>query len=297
MAQHFGNVAVIGKPNVGKSTIVNAIIGQKVSIVSNKPQTTRRRVMGIVTHDDYQVCLTDTPGIHEAHTVLGREMLDAARAALSDVCGVMYVADVSHHPGAGDKRIADLLIATAPELPVILALNKMDLLKADRVIPHVESYCAMFRTEKYMLTVANRERNLDKLQELILQLIPECEFQYELDDFTDQPAKFMAAEIVREQILEATRQELPYATAVLVEEWEQDGDLTRIRATVFVEKSSQRAILLGKGGSFIKAIGTAARERIEELIGNRVFLELHVKVEEQWRMNSNILAELDYSAH
>ena len=261
MSQHFGNIAVIGKPNVGKSTIVNAMVGQKVSIVSNKPQTTRRKVMGIMTRENFQVCLMDTPGIHEAHTVLGREMLD-----------------------------------TAPELPVLLALNKMDLLKADRVIPHVESYCEMFGTEKYMLTVANRERNLDKLEELILSMIPEGEFQYEADDFTDQPAKFMAAEIVREKILDATRQELPYATAVLVDEWEQDGDLTRIRATVLVEKSSQRAILLGKGGSFIKELGTAARIQIEELIGNRVFLELYVKVEEQWRMNTNILADLDYSA-
>ena len=295
MSQHFGNIAVIGKPNVGKSTIVNAMVGQKVSIVSNKPQTTRRKVMGIMTRENFQVCLMDTPGIHEAHTVLGREMLDAARAALSDVSAVLYVADVSHHPGGGDKRIADLLKSTAPELPVLLALNKMDLLKADRVIPHVESYCEMFGTEKYMLTVANRERNLDKLEELILSMIPEGEFQYEADDFTDQPAKFMAAEIVREKILDATRQELPYATAVLVDEWEQDGDLTRIRATVLVEKSSQRAILLGKGGSFIKELGTAARIQIEELIGNRVFLELYVKVEEQWRMNTNILADLDYS--
>lgn len=296
MSQHFGNIAVIGKPNVGKSTIVNALVGQKVSIVSNKPQTTRRKVMGIATRGDYQICLTDTPGIHEAHTVLGREMLDAARAALSDVDGILYVADVSHFPGAGDKRIAELLKSTAPNLKVILGLNKMDLLKPDRVIPHVEAYCELFGTETYMLTVANRERNLDKLEELIHTLIPEGEFQYEEDDFTDQPAKFMAAEIVREQILAATRQELPYATAVMVDEWEQDGDLTRIRATIFVEKSSQRAILLGKGGSFIRDIGTAARSQIEALIDSRVFLELYVKVEEQWRMNSNILADLDYSA-
>lgn len=296
MAQHFGNIAVIGKPNVGKSTIVNALVGQKVSIVSNKPQTTRRSVMGIVNREGYQVCLLDTPGIHEAHTVLGREMLDSARAALSDVAGVLYVADVSHHPGAGDKRIADLLKTTAPELPIILELNKMDLLQADRVIPHVEAYCALFGTERYMLTIANRGQNLDKLEAMILELVPEGDFQFEEDDFTDQPARFMAAEIVREKILEATRQELPYATAVMVDDWEQEGDLTRIRATVFVEKSTQRAILLGKGGSFIKTIGTAARLQIEALIGTRVFLELHVKVEEQWRMNPNILADLEYRA-
>jgi GTPase len=294
MPFHFGHVAVIGKPNVGKSTLVNFMVGQHVSIVSNKPQTTRRRVMGIVNGDNFQMCLLDTPGIHEAHTVLGREMLDAARASLEGVDAVLYVTDVSHHPGNGDQRIAELLKTIAGKVPVVLALNKMDLLKADRVIPHVEAYCGLFGTEDYMLTVANQGTHVEKLQEMIVSKIPEGEAQYDPDEFTDQPARFMVAEIIREKILEATRQEIPYATAVQVESWEQEEGLLRIEAQILVEKSSQRAILLGKGGSFIKQIGMESRKSVEQLLEQHVFLQLHVKVQEDWRMNVGTLMELEY---
>jgi GTP-binding protein Era len=291
---HFGQVAVVGKPNVGKSTLVNVMVGQKVSIVSDKPQTTRRSVMGIANGQNFQMCLVDTPGIHEAHNRLGREMLDSARAALGDVDVILYVADVSHHPGAGDQRVAKLLRQVAPDTPLVLALNKMDLLKADRVMPHVEAYCALFGVEAYMLTTATREINVEKLARLLIDLLPEGAARYPADEFTDQSARFMTAEIVRERILAATREEIPYATAVQITDWEEEEALVRIHSEILVEKASQRAILLGKGGHTIKEIGSAARKEIEALLGSQVFLELHVKVEEGWRMNPTILHELEY---
>ena len=287
-----GTVALIGKPNVGKSTLLNTIVGQKVSIVSNKPQTTRRRVLGIATTDHYQIAFTDTPGIHEPHTQLARGMVDQARAALSDVDLVLYVADGSHHPGETDRQIAQLLKGTET---VILCLNKMDLLKVDDVQRNVSAYQALLGTEEFMLTTATRGHNVDKLVELILTHLPERGPIYDGEEFTDQSSRYMAAEFVREKILTASRQEIPHATAVMVEEWDEQPLLIRIEATILVEKSSQRAILIGKQGQFLKDIGTKARVEIEELLGSKVYLQLHVKVSEDWRMNPRVLHELEYS--
>jgi GTP-binding protein Era len=307
MAFRFGNVALIGKPNVGKSTLLNQIVGQKVSIVSNKPQTTRRRVVGITTADDYQIAFIDTPGIHEPHTKLGRSMVEQARKALHDVDVIVYVADASHHPNDGDREIARLLTgievnslenpANLVPIPVVLCLNKMDLLKADAVQRNVDAYTGLFKTEDYMLTTATRRFNVDKLLDLVVSKLPEGEPQYDPDDYTDQSSRFIAAEFVREKILIATKQEVPHAVAVMVDSWEEEEatDLVRIQASIFVEKASQRAILIGKQGQFIKKIGTEARSEIEQLLGKRVFLELQVRVREDWRMNPRMLQELDYA--
>lgn len=307
MANRFGNVALIGKPNVGKSTLLNRIVGQKVSIVSNKPQTTRKRVVGITTGDDYQIAFIDTPGIHEPHTKLGRSMVEQARKSLHDVDVIVYVADSSHHANDGDKEIAKLLTGLEvhdlndPEsmvpIPVILCLNKMDLLKADSVQRNVEAYTSLFKTEDYMLTTALRGNNVDKLVEMIVAKLPEGEAQYDPDDYTDQSSRFIAAEFVREKILIATKQEVPHAVAVLVDSWEEEDEegLVRISASIFVEKTSQRAILIGKQGQFVKKIGTEARQEIEELLGRKIFLELHVRVREDWRMNPRMLQELEYA--
>ena len=307
MAHRFGNVALIGKPNVGKSTLLNRIVGQKVSIVSNKPQTTRRKVVGITTACDYQIAFIDTPGIHEPYTKLGRSMVEQARKALHDVDAIVYVADSSRHPNDGDKEIAKLLTGLEVHdlqdseklvpIPIILCLNKMDLLKADAVQRNVDAYTELFKTEDYMLTTATRGFNVDKLLELIVSKLPEGEAQYDPDDYTDQSSRFIAAEFVREKILIATRQEVPHAVAVMVDSWEEEeeSDLVRISASIFVEKASQRAILIGKQGQFLKKIGTEARTEIEELIGRRVFLELQVRVREDWRMNPRMLQELDYA--
>lgn len=287
-----GVVALIGKPNVGKSTLLNRIVGQKVSIVSNKPQTTRRRVLGIAHGEDYQIAFIDTPGIHEPHTRLGRAMVDAARASLKDVDVVVVVVDASGRPGDMDKRIAELLKGL--KTPLLICLNKMDLLKADQVAATVEAYCGLFGTENYMLTTATAGHNVSKLAEQIVERLPEGPPHYPDDEFTDQSSRFMAAELIREKVLRDSRQEVPHATAVVVDTWDEAGDLIKIGATIYVEKPSQRGILIGKQGQFLKRVGMDARLEIETLIGRRVHLDLHVKVREDWRMNPRVLHELEY---
>jgi GTP-binding protein Era len=292
-----GYVALVGKPNVGKSTLLNYVVGQKVSIVSNKPQTTRRRVVGIKTTDDYQIAFIDTPGIHEPHNRLGRAMVEQARTALSQVDLIVFVCDGSHHPGEMDREIAKQIKHGQPdqEVPVVLCLNKMDLLKAEDVQRNVDAYCGLFGTEEYMLTTATNGLNVDKLLEMVVSHLPERAPMYDEDEYTDQSSRFLSAELVREKILQATRQEIPHSVAVMVDDWTDEDNFTRISATIIVEKSSQRGILIGKQGSFLKNIGTLARTDIESILGHKVFLELHVKVSEGWRQNPRTLHELEYS--
>ncbi|MFZ4507960.1 MAG: GTPase Era [Fimbriimonas sp.] len=314
-----GIVAVLGKPNVGKSTLINAIVGQKVSIVSNKPQTTRRRVIGIANgtshvpdpaqpkpteigepiptvEANFQIVFLDTPGIHEPHTQLGKAMVDHARAALTDIDLLLFVGDGSHHPGEQDQRIASLIAAHRKERPTttLLCLNKMDLLKASDVERNIEAFQTLIPCDDYMLTTATTGINIDKLVAQIVERLPVGEVMYDEDEFTDQSSRFLAGELVREQILRATREEIPHSTAVMVDTWEQEPHILRIGATILVERSSQRGIIIGKGGQFLKTIGTKAREEIEKLLGTKVHLDLHVKVSEDWRQNPRILHELDY---
>lgn len=290
----FGIVAMVGRPNAGKSTILNAIVGQRVSIVSSKPQTTRRPATGIANGPGYQIAFVDTPGIHEPHTKLGRAMVESARKALTDVDLVLVVVDSSKSPDEEDRRLAKALDAASPKTPRLLCLNKMDQLKAEHVVQRTEEYSKLYKTDVSMLTTATRNLNLDKLVELVVERLPEGVAQYPEDEFTDQPSRFMVSEIIREKVLAATRQEVPHATAVSIESWEEQEDgLTRIGATIYVEKSGQRAILIGSGGSFVRDIGTKARAEIEQLLGTRVHLELYVKVSTDWRMNPQILRELE----
>lgn len=291
-----GLVALIGKPNVGKSTLLNAIVGQKVSIVSDKPQTTRRRVTGIATTDRYQIIFVDTPGIHEPHTRLQKSMVEHSRAALADVDAVLFVVDGSRHPGQDDVEMAKLIRGSSQGAPVILCMNKMDRLKAENVEAFVEAYCGLAGTEEYMLTTATQGRNIDKLVDLVVARLPVGDPIYPEDEFTDQSSRFLVGEIVREKILAATRQEVPHATAVLVDQWaEEPSGLLRIEAAIIVERASQRGILIGKGGQFLKQVGTQARLEIENLLGRKIFLELTVKVREGWRMNPRMLQELEYT--
>lgn len=291
-----GNVALIGKPNVGKSTLMNHIVGHKVSIVSNKPQTTRRRVKGIATTDRYQIVFIDTPGIHEPHNRLGRSMVEQARGVMSTVDAIVYVADGSHHPGEMDREIAKQIRSAAENsIPVIVCLNKMDLLKAEDVQRNVDAYTQLLGSEDYMLTTATQGHNVDALVDLIVSKLPERAPSFEDDEYTDQSSRFLTAELVREKILKATRDEIPHAVAVMVDEWEESDDFTRIMATILVEKSSQRGILIGKQGAFLKNVGTQARQEVEALLGHRIYLELHVKVSEGWRQNPRMLHELEYA--
>jgi GTP-binding protein Era len=289
-----GLVALIGKPNVGKSTLLNRIVGQKVSIVSNKPQTTRRKALGIANGEDWQIAFVDTPGIHDPHTRLGKSMVDQARSGLADVNVAVYVADGSHHPGEMDKQISEMIKGSLREAKLILCLNKMDLLKAENVERNVRAYQDLFGTEEFMLTTATRGDNVDELVKMIVEHLPEGAPQYDKDEFTDQSSRYLAAELVREKILHATRDEVPHSVAVIVESWDEKEVPLRIEASILVEKASQRGILIGKGGQFLKEIGTKARLDIEEVLGQKVFLALHVKVSEGWRQNPRMLQELEY---
>ena len=294
MAHRFGLVALIGKPNVGKSTLVNALVGQKVSIVSAKPQTTRRRVLGIVQGEDFQVGLVDTPGIHEPHTRLAKAMVDSARQSLGDVDLVLAVCDASHKPDDLDKQIAGLLEKAVADVPRVLCLNKMDRLKPEFVVDHVEAYTKLFGTQDYMFTIATSGENLQKLLDIVVSKLSEGDARFGKDEFTDQSARFLAAELIRERVLLQTREEVPHATAVRIENWDDDEELVRIGASIIVEKPGQRAILIGKGGQFLKKIGTEARQEIEEFLGKKVFLDLHVIARENWRMNPRVLQEMEY---
>lgn len=294
MEHRFGHVAVLGKPNVGKSTLINALVGHKVSIVSSKPQTTRKRVMGIVTAPEYQIAFIDTPGIHEPHNRLQRSMVEQARGALDGIDAILVVVDGSRRFDEMDESIAKM-VNGLKGVPVILCMNKMDKLKPDHVMQNSEDYCGIFGTDDYMLTTAIKGTNLDRLVEIILSKLPERAPFYPEDEFTDQSARFLAAENIREKILIKTRQEIPHATAVVIEGWEEREDgLAHINAAIIVDKSSQRGILIGKQGSFLKEIGSEARVEIEDFLGQRVFLELHIRVQEGWRQNPRILHELDY---
>ena len=281
---------------MGKSTLLNYIIGQKVSIVSNKPQTTRQRVLGIETTPEYQIAFIDTPGIHEPHTRLAKSMVEQAQMSLGDAHVILFVDDGSHHPGEMDREVAKLLKREST-IPIVLCMNKMDQLKAEDVVRNVDAYKALLGIDDadYMMTTATKGENVDRLLEIIVSKLPEQEAIYDEDEFTDQSQRFLAAEMIREQILIAARQEIPHAVAVLVDEWEEESELTRISASIIVEKSIQRAILIGKQGQFLKRIGTGARLEIEKMTGKKVFLQLHVRVSEDWRMSPRVLHELEYS--
>jgi len=290
-----GFVAVIGKPNVGKSTLMNAYLGQKVAIVSDKPQTTRRRLLGILTRPDAQIIFVDTPGIHRPRHKLGQFMVQTATRAIPDADEILFVVDVSTMPDDEDRQIA-ALIAEREHIPVILALNKMDLLPPHKVQLHTSVYLDLVRHDDWMMISATRGDNLDDLLERIVAHLPVGPRYYPEDQITDQTVRAIAAELIREQVLRFTHQEVPHAVAVLVDEFkERSADMTYIHATIIVERESQKRILLGEGGRMIKRISTAARREIEQLVGTRVYLELWVKVWKKWRKDEANLRRLGYA--
>ncbi|RLC99654.1 MAG: GTPase Era [Chloroflexi bacterium] len=292
-----GFVAVIGRPNVGKSTLMNQFVGQKVAIVSPKPQTTRSRILGILTREDAQAIFVDTPGIHRPRHKLGRAMVAAATRAIPDADVVLFMVDVSVPPTDQDKIIAKL-IREQTQSPVILVLNKMDLLPADKVKQHTEAYweVAPYRQE-WMMTIATQGENLDKLLELIVTALPEGPRYYPGDQVTDQTEREIVAELIREQVLRRARQEVPHAVAVVVEEFkERENDVVYVEANIFVEKDSQKGIIIGKRGQMLRRIGSAARQEIERMTGGRVYLDLRVKVRQGWRRDERALRRLGYGA-
>lgn len=290
-----GFVAVIGRPNVGKSTLMNRIVGQKVAIVSPKAQTTRSRILGILTHQDVQVIFVDTPGIHRPHHKLGQAMVATATRAIPDADVVLFVADVSVLPTDEDRLIAEL-IPQHTQAPVILVLNKMDLLPPEKVQPHTEAYWALVPYHReWMMTIATQGVNLDELLALIVGALPEGPRYYPGDQVTDQTEREIAAELIREQVLRHTHEEVPHAVAVAVEAFEERGSgAVYVAAKVFVERESHKGILIGRRGQMLRQIGAAARQEIERMTSGRVFLELWVKVRKGWRRDGRELRRLGY---
>jgi GTP-binding protein Era len=297
-----GFVAVVGKPNVGKSTLMNAYLGQKIAIVSPKPQTTRNRLLGILTLErergdlaDAQIIFVDTPGIHRPVHKLGEYMVETAIRAIPDADVVLFVVDVSRLPGDEDRQIADILHEQC-RVPVLLVLNKADLPQPEQVAAHVEAYQALGEFDDQVLVSALRRDNLDQLMEATIERLPFGPRYYPEEQITDQQLRFMAAELIREQAMRHLRQELPYSVAVVVDQFkERSEELTYISANIFVERDTQKAIFLGQGGRMIKRIGRDARHEIQDLLGTRVYLELWVKVRKKWRKNAKELQRLGYA--
>ena len=295
-----GYVAILGKPNVGKSTLLNAYLGQKVAIVSQKPQTTRVRQLGILTRPDAQVIFIDTPGIHKPLHKLGQFMVEAAARALDDANAIVFLADASELPTDQDRQIAAMVREQAGDKPIVLALNKMDILPPDRVKQHTEAYWSLLEGEPklnwdWMMFSATTGDNRDKLLEMIIARLPEGPQYYPEDQVTDHTERQIAADLIREQVLHLARQEVPHAIAVAVESWDgRRSGVVHIGATIYVERESQKGILIGSGGAMLKKIGVAARREIERMIERKVFLELWVKVRKDWRTKDNDLRELGY---
>lgn len=288
-----GFVSILGRPNVGKSTLLNAFTGMKLAIVADQPQTTRTAIQGIVTTAEAQIVFMDTPGIHRSTGLFNQRMMETVRAALDGRDLLLFVADATRPAGDDDWQALDLLRKS--ETPAILALNKIDRLKTKAsLLPLIDKYKAAMEFAEYVPVSALTGEGLEELRKAIMSRLPEGPLYFPADQITDQPERFLAAELVREKILHETRQEVPHAAAVVVERWEETPRLVRIAAAVFVEKEGQKAIVIGAGGALLKRVGTLARQEIEKLLGRKVFLELFVKVRPGWREIPEFLNEIDW---
>ncbi len=296
MEYRSGFVSIIGKPNVGKSTLMNAYLGQKVAIVSPKPQTTRHKIRGILTLPNAQIIFVDTPGIHNPLHKLGEYMVKTAISAMLDADVVVFLVDISQPPDDEDHLIAQTLRERCKS-PIILAMNKMDLLTPDKVKSHTEAYLSLGEFKDWILISATTGDNLDKLRDMIVSYLPPGPRYYPEDQIADVDERFIAAELIREKALHFLHQEVPHSIAVVIDEFkDRSEDLSYISATIFVEKESQKAIVIGKDGAMLKKIGQAARRELEIILGRRVYLELWVKVKKQWRKDEEELRRLGYIA-
>lgn len=288
----FGYVAFVGRPNAGKSTLLNRLVGVKLAIVSDKPQTTRTRILGVKNYPEGQVVFVDTPGIHRPLHRMNVRMVDLALESMRDVDVLGVVVDASEKTGAGDRYVLDLLKDV--KSPIVLILNKVDLIAKPRLLPLIDWYRQQRDFAAIVPLSALTGENVDRLEGEILAHLREGEPLYPTDYLTDQPERVFVAETVREKILRHTRDELPYTTAVVVDSFQEPDEtgLMRIYCTILVEKESQKPIIIGRGGERIKRIGTEARLELEEFFQSRVFLDLHVKVRENWREDDRLLDEL-----
>jgi GTPase len=285
-----GFVSVVGRPNVGKSTLVNRLVGQKVAIVSDKPQTTRNRILAVVHRPGGQIVLFDTPGIHKPMHRMNERMVETAEKSVGQVDLVLWLTDMTEAFGPGDRHVQNVLRQSGK--PVILGLNKIDAVPKQKILPAIEQYRHLMEFAEVIPLSALTGDNVDLVLEKLLEHLPPGEPLYPEDYLTDQPERFFVAEMVREQVLRLTREEIPYTTGVLVDSFHEDTDIVRIEATILVERDSQKGILIGRGGAMMKAIGTDARKQIEEFLGTKVYLGLFVKVKERWREDARILEEM-----
>jgi GTPase len=291
-----GFVALIGRPNAGKSTLLNRIVGHKLAIVSDKPQTTRTRIVGVKNYPDGQVVFVDTPGVHKPTHRMNVRMVDVALEAMREVDLVTLVVDASVKEGPGDRHLLDLVKAI--KTPAILALNKVDLIAKAKLLPIIDHYHQAHPFVEYVPISALDGTNVGVLENLFLQHLPAGDPLYPDDYVTDQSERFFVAEIIREQVLRVMRDELPFSTAVVIDRFEEpvEGRYGSIYSTILVDRESQKPIVVGRGGSMIKEIGTAARAELERYLGGQVYLDLHVKVKTDWRDDGRVLDEMGVAA-
>lgn len=286
-----GVIALIGRPNAGKSTLLNKVVGEKIAIVSDKPQTTRTRIRGVLTRAEGQIVFIDTPGIHKPGYKLNRRMMSIVTDALSTVDLILLMVDAAQPMGAGDRFVLEMMKRV--ETPAFLMLNKVDAIRdKTKLFPLIGRYAGERDFAEVIPVSALTGDGVDLLVSKAFEYLPEGEMLYPEDELTDQPERVIAAELVREKILEVTGEEIPYVTAVVTERWEEAADTTRISCLIYVERMSHRAIVIGRGGERLKEIGTAARRDIEKLLGRHVYLSLFVKVRERWRDDERALNEL-----
>jgi GTP-binding protein Era len=295
-AARFGTVALVGRPNAGKSTLLNHILGQKVSIVSPKPQTTRNRIVGILNEERGQIAFLDTPGIHRPLHKLNVRMMDHVRSAMTEGDVIALIVDATEDFGKGDQYVIDLLRGEKSEGKRYAILNKIDQLKKTKLLPLIQRYSDIGLFDEIVPISAAQGDGVAELVNLFFRDVPEGQPIYPVEDYTTQPERFLAAELIREKVLRHTSDELPYTTAVNVERFEEDEEknLISMYATIYVERDSQKGIVVGKQGSMIKLIGTEARLELEQILGARVFIDLHVAVHERWREDERFLGELEY---
>jgi len=300
MAFHSGFACILGRPNAGKSTLLNALVGEKLAIISPKPQTTRNRILGIInvakskTLPPAQVVLIDTPGVHRPDSSLGRKMMGEVREALEGCDLILFIVDAAKRRDENDQFVLDMVRKSGT--PAFLLLNKIDLLRGRKqeLLPAIEQYSKLHEFKEIIPLSARRREGLDLLLKKLVHALPEGTHYFPDDQVTDQPLRFMVAEAIREQVLLATSEEVPYATTVAIEQFEEGPRLTRIAAVIYCEREGQKAILVGKRGQMLKKIGTAARLQIEKMTGTQVFLELFVKVQPGWRESRVFVEELDW---